>query len=257
MSEEIKEKIRDAEMLLVGIGEEFDGEALVRDDVHYRETENDLLGQNMPWMLPLARYEAIKDRAGAIQRALEQLRRLIQGRDYYVVSTCSGGLLESYGFGEERSVFPCGSFFGKQCPDRCPEGLLPVTEEERAEALKALHGKNLGRISFGKCPVCGKPLVLNNVFYENYDENGYLEKWEKYTGWLQGTLNRKLCILELGVNMDCPTVIRFPFEKIAFYNQKATFIRVNEKLYQLPDHLADRGISVPQNSIDWLSDYGI
>ena len=36
------------------------------------------------------------------------------------------------------------------------------------------------------------------------------DSWETYTKWLQGTLNRNLVILELGVGMELPQLIRFP-----------------------------------------------
>ena len=40
------------------------------------------------------------------------------------------------------------------------------------------------------------------------------DSWETYTKWLQGTLNRNLVILELGVGMELPQLIRFPFERL-------------------------------------------
>ena len=52
--------------------------------------------------------------------------------------------------------------------------------------------------------------------------------------------------------MDYPSIIRFPFEKVGYYNRKASFIRVNERLYQLTPELREKGISIAQNSIDWL-----
>ena len=107
-------------------------------------------------------------------------------------------------------------------------------------------------IKLGNCPSCGKPLIFNNIYAEKYDENGYLSQWQLYTKWLQGTLNRRILILELGVGMKFPSVIRWPFEKIAFFNNKASFYRVNETLYQMSEELKDKGISIAKNSIDWL-----
>ena len=67
--------------------------------------------------------------------------------------------------------------------------------------------------------------MLNNVYAENYDESGYLDQWGHYRKWLQGTLNRRLFVLELGVGMRFPSVVRWPFEKVAFFNQKiASFL---------------------------------
>ena len=83
-------------------------------------------------------------------------------------------------------------------------------------------------------------------------EEGYQKQWEKYTKWLQGTLNKKLCILELGVELNLPSIIRWPFEKVAFYNQKASFFRVNESLYQMTENLSDKGVSIAKNAVDFL-----
>ena len=103
------------------------------------------------------------------------------------------------------------------------------------------------------CPKCGKKMVLNNIICEKYSEQGYKPQWEKYTKWLQLTLNRKLCILELGVGMNLPNIIRWPFEKVAFYNQKAKFFRINETLFQLTQEIAEKGESIEMNAVDFLA----
>ena len=95
-------------------------------------------------------------------------------------------------------------------------------------------------------------MIYNNIYTEKYDENGYLGNWQIYTKWLQGTLNKKLCIIELGASMQFPQIIRFPFEKIAFYNQKAQFFRVHSKLYQLTEELKDKGTAIKENPVDFL-----
>ena len=69
-----------------------------------------------------------------------------------------------------------------------------------------------------------------------------------------GYINKKLCILELGVDMTYPSIIRWPFEKVAFYNNKAHFVRVNERLYHMSEEIKDKGISVPKNAVEWLSE---
>ena len=80
-----------------------------------------------------------------------------------------------------------------------------------------------------------------------------MQDWESYMKWLQGTLNKKLLVLELGVGLQFPSVIRWPFEKIANLNKKAKFYRINEKLYQLTEELSEKGIAISENAIDWLN----
>ena len=86
---------------------------------------------------------------------------------------------------------------------------------------------------------------------------GYLDQWNVYTKWLQGTMNRGLCVLELGVGMNYPGVIRFPFEKMVYYNQKAFLYRVHSRLYQLGAKIADRGRGIAENPVDFLGLLGI
>ena len=78
------------------------------------------------------------------------------------------------------------------------------------------------------------------------------DSWETYTKWLQGTLNRNLVILELGVGMELPQLIRFPFEKVAYFNQKSCLYRVHSHLYQMTEEIKERGYSVPVHPVTLL-----
>lgn len=83
-------------------------------------------------------------------------------------------------------------------------------------------------------------------------EQSSQEQWNAYLNWLTATLNHKLCILELGVGFSAPQIIRWPFEKTALYNFKSTLIRINEKFPQLPQEIAERGISFSGNAVKLL-----
>ena len=52
--------------------------------------------------------------------------------------------------------------------------------------------------------------------------------------------------------MEYPTVIRFPFEKVAYFNQKARFYRVHSRLYQMTAELKEKGVSIQANPEDFL-----
>ena len=114
------------------------------------------------------------------------------------------------------------------------------------------HGYIQGEVY--TCPDCGKPLEFNLVETANYNENGYLEKWQKYKLWLQGTVNKKLCVLELGVGMKYPTVIRWPFEKVVYFNQKAELFRVHSKLYQMTEEIKDKGFGICSKPVDFVKE---
>lgn len=86
-----------------------------------------------------------------------------------------------------------------------------------------------------------------------FDENDQVKNWDKYSRWLSFTLNNELLILELGVGLRFPDAIRFPNEKIAFYNMKSKLLRIHHMLYQIPEEISEKGIGYKCNAIDFLN----
>ena len=103
---------------------------------------------------------------------------------------------------------------------------------------------------------CGGKLRFNQIGVKRYAQEGYLGQWNVYTKWLQGTVNRKLCVLELGAGMNYPGIVRFPFEKTVYYNQKAFLYRVHPRLYQIGGEIADRSRGIAENPVDFLGILG-
>lgn len=82
--------------------------------------------------------------------------------------------------------------------------------------------------------------------------DGEGKSWEAYQKWLSMTLNRSLLILELGEGFLNPALMRWPFEKVCFLNQKACLVRVNEKFPQTAAELSGRSLAVKENSVDFI-----
>lgn len=249
------DKIEQSDMVLVGLGEDFDGTRRLRQQADYRGVCERLKAEGLSWLIPAwSEYCLEQEGEHVVEAALDRLDALLAGKNHFMVSVSTNSRIAR----RERVVMPCGSVVRKQCSAGCGDVLPEMAEEER-EALKVVfRGLASGNsktepISLGICPDCGAPLILNNIYAGNYNENGYADRWKLYMKWLQGTLNRRLLVLELGVGMQFPTVIRWPFEKTAFFNQKAYFCRVNEKLYQLTKELAGKGCGISEDAVAWLT----
>lgn len=78
------------------------------------------------------------------------------------------------------------------------------------------------------------------------------EHWEDYNRWLTFTLNQRLGILELGVGLKEPTLIRWPFEKITMINNKARMIRVHPSLYQATEEIREKCTSIKSDALSVL-----
>lgn len=87
-----------------------------------------------------------------------------------------------------------------------------------------------------------------------FSEGEAPQSWDKYLHWLSFTLNQKLCVLELGVGFKNPDVIRFPFERTSYFNQKSRYIRINETFPQLSAEIADRGVSIKRNPVEFFTE---
>ena len=211
---EVREKIKEAQKVLNGIGKEW----ALRDD------EKDI------------RFRYLSDPAQSdLKAAYEELYQLIQDKDYYIVTTLTDGAIYEMPFDKNRIVAPCGNIHWRQCSKACTKD---IWEE--------------GEVPDDICPHCKAPLTGNTLKAETYIEEGYLPRWKDYMKWQTGTINRSLVILELGEGFSTPTVMRWPFEKIIYFNQKSKLYRINENFYQLPKEAEKRGVSVHENSVRWM-----
>lgn len=256
--DEIRERIRQADMVLVGLGEEFDDIKRLRESAVYQSGRRSLSESGCGWLVPAWSEYCSGKLEDVVAPALEKLMDMLDGKDFFLVSVSTNSAIGRMSVRKGRSVMPCGGVLEKQCSKGCKEELLPLAEADKGSIGAAFgrlyDGESLhGEIpELGRCSRCGSSMTLNNILAENYNESGYLDMWQLYTKWLQGTLNHRLFLLELGVGVQFPTVVRWPFEKIAAYNGKAFLCRVHERLYQLPEEIAANGCGISQNAIDWL-----
>lgn len=176
-----------------------------------------------------------KEQDKGIAAAYEALHQLIKDKDYFVVTTVTDAEIFHSSLDASRITAPCGNVTWQQCEDACTKDIWEP-----------------GEVISGICPHCGKLLIPNTIESPNYIEDGYMRQWKVYTAWLQKTINRDLTILELGVGFETPTVIRWPFEKMAFFNKKSHFCRVNKKFPQVTEELKETAASIEENSVIFL-----
>jgi len=170
--------------------------------------------------------------------AYKSLYQLAKGKNYFVVTTVTDGRIFGTSFDPERMVAPCGNVNWLQCSRSCTKDIWEK-----------------GEIPDGICPHCGAPLTGNTIEADCYIEEGYLPQWNRYKEWLSKTLNRRLVLLELGEGFKTPTVIRWPFEKTAFFNQKSHMYRVNKKFFQISGEIRERAHGVETDSVEFVKKF--
>ncbi|MCM1038676.1 MAG: hypothetical protein NC434_05075 [Ruminococcus sp.] len=254
---EIDVKCKEADMVLVGIGEEFqyDWEDPMQNE-RWKEIAKELeKKEEKRWIIPFLQKMVLERETNEqLDKAYRMLLKMLEGRNYFILSAAMDDYIYRYEFARERIVTPCGGFRQMQCDDNCSRELYDVDEKIYSE-VKAYFDKKLemDHLQEPICKKCGEKIKFNQLGVKKYAQEGYLSQWERYTKWLQGTLNKKLCVIELGAGMQIPSLIRWPFEKIVYYNRKSFLYRIHSSLYQLGEEIGDRGTGVQENSINFLA----
>lgn len=170
-----------------------------------------------------------------IGRAYDALAQILTGKDYFIVTTNVDAAIYDSRLDGGRIVAPCGNETWRQCSKACTKDIWEP-----------------GEIPDDICPHCGASLIGNTRSAGAYIEEGYMPQWQKYMRWLITTMNRELLVLELGEGFQTPTVIRWPFEKMVYFNKKSHMYRVHQTLSQVTEEIGDRAVPVAENSVGWV-----
>lgn len=181
----------------------------------------------------------IEIQAERLKAGYQAIKQLIEEKDYFLITTNPDAFLYRQGFWEERIVAPCGDIRRLQC-------------EEAEHEVWSFCAEDKNPV----CPVCGRIGKLNVLQNVPYHESGYLKAWEVYQRWIQKAMNKKIVLLELGEGFQTPTVMRWPFEKLVFFQEKAILCCVHENLSMVSEEIGSRAYSVAENSVDFAIQLG-
>lgn len=112
-TEILKEKLADAEVVLIGIGEEFNEkfDRIAEHEQLVKGLELVDAKEELAWMVPY--FEKIylqEQNQSDILSAYRNLYELVKDKNYYIVTTCIDGLIQKAGFKPEKIVEPCGNY---------------------------------------------------------------------------------------------------------------------------------------------------
>ena len=93
------------------------------------------------------------------------------------------------------------------------------------------------------CPDDNKYMTLNlridNSFVE---DEGWRNASYRYNEFLESSKNKKVLFLELGVGMNTPGIIKYPFWHMVSINKNATYACINYKEAFAPKELEEKSI---------------
>ena len=183
----------------------------------------------------------------------EDLLAALQGKNYFVLTTNVDHRFQTAGFDKERLFYTQGDYGLFQCSVPCHS---KTYDNESAVRLMLERQKDMRIPSelIPHCPVCGEPMTLNLRSDDKFvEDEGWHAANTRFEAFLDANRAGKILYLELGVGMNTPGIIKYPFWQLTYANGRARYACVNLDAYAPPE-IADRSlcISVDLNAVSAL-----
>ena len=174
----------------------------------------------------------------------KKLLELVRGKEYFVITTNVDGQFLKAGFPEEKVFEVQGDYGLMQCATACHPKRYS-NESLIKQMVARQHDCHIPSDLVPHCPVCGGPMEIN-VRKDRYfvEDEAWHQRAEAYYAFLEKAQDKKLVLLEYGVGFNTPTIIRFPFERMAASWPHATLIRVNKDRSYPQYSLGDKYIAL-------------
>ena len=158
-----------------------------------------------------------------------QLLELVRDKEYFVITTNVDAQFEKAGFAPGRLFAVQGDYREMQCARACHQKVYSNLEAVQ-RILETARNLTIPESLVPRCPVCGGRMEMHLRIDEHFIED---EKWHeaarRYEEFLCRHAKGKIVLLELGVGFNTPTIIRYPFEELTFFNQAALLVRLNRE----------------------------
>lgn len=191
-----------------------------------------------------SRYIRINRYQEAPGQVYADLLALVEGRDYFVLTTNVDHCFQRAGFAGARLFYTQGDYGLWQCSKPC---CSKTYDNEDAVRRMDTEQKDM-RIPtelIPRCPVCGRPMAMNlrcdGTFVQ--DEGWYRAK-ARYEEFLKRSGGRRVLFLELGVGNNTPGIIKYPFWQITYGNPEALYACINAADVSVPAGIEERSVCI-------------
>ena len=174
------------------------------------------------------------------------LLSILDGKITFFLSTNADGQFQKAGLPSDKIFCTQGDYFHIQCAKGCHQKRYDATELfMQMDALRkdCLIPSEL----VPKCPVCGGRMNMNLRIDQYFvQDKEWYEAEKRFGDFLSEAIcsGRKICLLELGVGFNTPTIIRFPFEKLMREHEQISLVRLNLNEAVIPESFGARAVGI-------------
>ena len=251
--------LREADAVVIGAGAglstsagfTYDGERFEKyfSDFYARYGFSDMYsGGFYPYATPEAhwaywsRYIYINRYMDAPKPVYDDLLKLMQDKDYFVITTNVDHCFQKAGFDKKRLFYTQGDYGLFQCSEPCCQETFE-NEAVIREMVRRQEDMKVPTELLPTCPHCGKPLTMNLRCDDTFvEDEGWHRAAERYENFLRTRAGGKILFLELGVGYNTPVIIKYPFWQMTAKNPNATYACINQGQAVCPQEIETQSI---------------
>lgn len=194
-----------------------------------------------------SRYIFINRYMDAPKPVYEKLLRLVADKDYFVITTNVDHCFQKAGFAKKRLFYMQGDYGLFQCSEPC----CRKTYDNEISIRKMLEEQKDMRVSaelIPYCPICGKPMTMNLHCDATFvQDDGWYRASQRYKEFLEQHKGLRVLFLELGVGMNTPAIIKFPFWRLVNEWENGAYACINLGEAYAPEEIEAKSICINED----------
>lgn len=199
-----------------------------------------------------SRYILINRYTDAPKPVYEELLALVDGKDYFVLTTNVDHCFQKAGFDKKRLFYTQGDYGLWQCSLPCHDRTYDNEETVRLMVDRQRDMRVPSEL-VPHCPVCGRPMAMNLRADDTFvQDEGWYAAAGRYEDFIRRHRGLRVLYLELGVGSNTPVIIKYPFWRMTAENPDAVYACVNLGEAYAPREIAGRSICIDADIGDTL-----
>ena len=184
----------------------------------------------------------------------KQLYELIKDKDYFIITTNVDHCFQKAGFDKNRLFYTQGDFGLFQCSEPCHSKTYD-NEEIITKMYSSQKDMKIPSELIPRCPVCSKPMKMNLRADDSFvQDEGWYAALKRYNDYVSAHTLKKMLLLELGVGMNTPGIIKYPFWRMADEFPNTRYICVNTEFPYLPPEIREQSTLINADIKDVLNE---
>ena len=200
-----------------------------------------------------SRYIYINRYMDAPKPVYNAILKLVQDKDYFVITTNVDHCFQKAGFDKKRLFYTQGDYGLFQCSEPCCQETFD-NEAAIREMVKRQEDMKIPTELLPVCPHCGKPMTMNLRSDDKFvEDEGWHRAAGRYENFLRTRADGKILFLEFGVGYNTPGIIKYPFWRMTAQNPNATYVCINQTQSLCPQGIQHQSICIQEDIAAILS----